>query len=246
METIQSDEHINRVRNWIATIVTLVVLVLITVFAWRVLHFVQLLKSGDISAGDHNFIESYTTSVDLASEPVRDGVFDVITTDDPSLGNSTAAVTIVEFADFQCPYSQEASLVLRELALKYPNDVYYVYRDFPLSDIHPLSQMAAESGECAADQGMFWPFHDKVYQNQNRLETDSFVQFAQQLNMDVDLFESCLTSGKHTDEVIEDYLDGLEASVRGTPTFFLNGNRIAGSIPADVLDSLVQSVISAQ
>ncbi|NQV88953.1 MAG: thioredoxin domain-containing protein, partial [Parcubacteria group bacterium] len=67
-----------------------------------------------------------------------------------------------------------------------------------------------------------------------------------QLNMNVKRFEGCLSSGQHTDEVIEDYLDGLEASVRGTPTFFLNGNRIAGSIPADVLDDLVQSIISAQ
>ncbi len=246
METIQGDAHIHRARSWVATIVTVILLALLSVFVWRVLHYVNLIKSGELSSGSYNFTESFTTSIDLASQPVRDGTIDVVTSDDPSLGNPSAPVKIVEFADFQCPYSKEASSTLRELALKYPNEVYYVYRDFPLTEIHPLSQKAAEAGECADDQGKFWEYHDKLYQNQPRLDDDSFVQFAMQLNMNVKRFEGCLSSGQHTDEVIEDYLDGLEASVRGTPTFFLNGNRIAGSIPADVLDDLVQSILSAQ
>ncbi len=246
METIQGDAHIHRARSWVATIVTVILLALLSVFVWRVLHYVNLIKSGELSSGSYNFTESFTTSIDLASQPVRDGTIDVVTSDDPSLGNPSAPVKIVEFADFQCPYSKEASSTLRELALKYPNEVYYVYRDFPLTEIHPLSQKAAEAGECADDQGKFWEYHDKLYQNQSRLDDDSFVQFAMQLNMNVKRFEGCLSSGQHTDEVIEDYLDGLEASVRGTPTFFLNGNRIAGSIPADVLDDLVQSILSAQ
>ncbi len=246
METIQGDAHIHRARSWVATIVTVILLALLSVFVWRVLHYVNLIKSGELSSGSYNFTESFTTSIDLASQPVRDGTIDVVTSDDPSLGNPSAPVKIVEFADFQCPYSKEASTTLRELALKYPNEVYYVYRDFPLTEIHPLSQKAAEAGECADDQGKFWEYHDKLYQNQSRLDDDSFVQFAMQLNMNVKRFEGCLSSGQHTDEVIEDYLDGLEASVRGTPTFFLNGNRIAGSIPADVLDDLVQSILSAQ
>jgi protein-disulfide isomerase len=246
METIQSDEHVHRARGWIAAIVTILALALLSVFVWRVMHYVQLIKSGDLSTGEYNFTESFSTSIDLASEPVRDGTIDVMTSDDPSIGNPSAPVKIVEFADYQCPYSKEASFVLRELALKYPNQVYYVYRDFPLTDIHPLSQKAAEAGECADDQGKFWEYHDKLYQNQSRLEDDSFSQFALELNMNVDLFEGCLNTGQHTDEVIEDYLDGLEASVRGTPTFFLNGNRIAGSIPPDILDDLVQSILAAQ
>ncbi|NQV88779.1 MAG: DsbA family protein, partial [Parcubacteria group bacterium] len=197
METIQSDEHVHRARSWVATIVTVILLALLSVFVWRVLHYVNLIKSGELSSGSYNFTESFTTSIDLASQPVRDGTIDVVTSDDPSLGNPSAPVKIVEFADFQCPYSKEASSTLRELALKYPNEVYYVYRDFPLTEIHPLSQKAAEAGECADDQGKFWEYHDKLYQNQSRLDDDSFVQFAMQLNMNVKRFEGCLSSGQH-------------------------------------------------
>jgi len=246
MEAIESDVHINRRRSWIATIVTVTVLVLLSMFVWRVLHYVQLIRSGEISVSDYNFAQSFTTSTALASTPITDGVFDVVTTDDPSLGNPRAPVTIVEFADFGCPYSKEVSFVMRELAAKYPDDVYYVYRDFPLTELHPIAQMAAEAGECADDQGKFWEFHDKIYQNQLSLDENSFVQFAQQLNMNVDQFESCLDSGRHTDEVLEDYAAGLEASVRGTPTFFFNGNRVAGSVPAEIMEALVESILAAQ
>lgn len=243
---MEVDAHIHRRRGLVATIATLVVLVLLGVFVVRVVYYANLIRSGEFDPSSLSFTTAYTVSRALASEPVEDGVFDLETTDDPSLGSNSAQVTIVEFADFGCPYSQESSFVIRELALAYPEDVRFIYRDFPLSDIHPIAQKAAEAGECAQDQGKFWEYHDKLYQNQNGLTQDRLVEFAAELNMNVYQFETCLDSGRYADEVIEDYQAGVESGVRGTPTFFINGNRIAGAIPKDILDAVIQSVLNRE
>lgn len=246
MEAMQTDEQVNRKRSWVATVVTLAVLVLLIVFASRVFYFASRIKNGEIDFSTYNFGNSFTSDLALSSSAVTSGEFDLVTTDDPSLGNPDAPLTIVEFADFQCPYSQEASFVMRELAAKYPDEIYYVYRDLPLTDIHPLAQMAALSGECAAEQDKFWEYHDKLYQKQSSLSEDSFVTFARELNLNVDQFQSCLSKERYADELQEDLEAGVAAGVRGTPTFFINGNRIAGSIPAEVMEAIVKSVIKSE
>lgn len=240
------DVPVHRKRSWIATVATVAVLVLLAAFVVRVLYFAGLIRSGEIDVGSLNFTRSLTRSAVLASQPVKEGIFDVATTDDPSLGRVDAPVTIVEFADFGCPYSRESSFVVRELAAKYPESVRFIYRDFPLTDLHPIAQKAAEAAQCAQDQGMFWEYHDKLYQNQNDVSEDRLVEFATELNMNTFQFESCLSSGRYADEVIADYQVGVEAGVRGTPTFFINGNRIAGAIPKEIFDALIQSVVSRE
>ncbi len=246
MEATESDEQVNRKRSWIATVATVVVLGLLIAFASRVFYYASRIKNGEIDLSTYNFDSSFTSDLGLSNVVVTNGEFDLVTTDDPHLGNSDALLTIVEFADFQCPYSQEASFVMRELAAKYPNEIYYVYRDLPLTDIHPLAQMAALSGECAAEQDKFWEYHDKLYQKQSSLTADSFVTFARELNLNVDQFQSCLSKERYVDEVQEDLEAGVAAGVRGTPTFFINGNLIAGSIPAEVMEAIVKSVIGSQ
>lgn len=240
---MENEQQVHKIRNIIGTVLTLVMLVLVGVFVWRVLYYAGAIRTGEINPESYNFAREYTTSSTLAAAPLPDGEFNVVTGDDPSLGNPNAPVEIVEFADFGCPYSQESSSIMRELALKYPNEVYFVYRDFPITEIHPIAQKAAEAGECADDQGFFWQYHDKLYQNQAGLDEDDLITFAEELNMNVETFEECLDSGQYTDEVIEDYADGFEAGVRGTPTFFINGNRIPGAIPADILELIVDSVV---
>lgn len=243
---MEADEHIHRKRGWVAIIVTLLVLGLFGAFALRVVHYAELIRSGDIDSSSLNFAESFSTNLSLASKPIIEGAFDLTTSDDPRLGSSSARVKIVEFADFGCPYSREASFVLRELAVKYPEFVQFIYRDFPITDLHPNAQKSAEAGECADEQGKFWEYHDKLYQNQNQMTEGSYVEFAEGLNMNVAQFESCLLSGRHTQEVLEDYQAGVDAGVRGTPTFFINGNRVPGSIPLEILDAVIQSVLNQE
>lgn len=243
---MEADEHIHRKRSWVATIVTIIVLSLLGIFVYRVLYFANLIRTGEVDSSALSFGGSLSTITSLASRPVKDGTFDLVTTDDPRLGNPLAPVTIVEFADFGCPFSRESSFIIRELAVQYPDTVQFIYRDFPLTELHPIAQKAAEAGECADDQGKFWEFHDKLYQNQNALSEEAFVEFAESLNMNVTQFESCVQSGRYADEVTEDYLAGVEAGVRGTPTFFINGNRIAGAIPADILEAVIQSILNRE
>lgn len=243
---MDTDAPVHRKRSWIATVATVAVLVLLAAFVVRVLYFAGMIRSGTLDASALNFTQSYSISAALASQPVQDGTFDVATADDPSLGRADAPVTIVEFADFGCPYSRESSFVVRELAAKYPESVRFVYRDFPIAELHPIAQKAAEAAQCAQDQGMFWEYHDKLYQNQNDVSEDRLVEFATELNMNTFQFESCLSSGRYVDEVIADYQAGVEAGVRGTPTFFINGNRIAGAIPKEILDALIQSIVSRE
>jgi len=240
---METEGQIHQKRNWIGGIATAAILVLLGLFVWRVVYFANAIQSGEITPGSYDFTSAFTTSTALVSAPLPDGEFETATFDDPSFGASTAAVEIVEFAEFGCPYSRESSLVVRALAEKYPEDVFFVYRDFPITEIHPVAQVAAEAAECARDQEKFWEYHDKLYQNQSGLTEADLTIFADELNMDTTLFDFCLASGKYTDEVIEDYADGFEAGVRGTPTFFINGNRIPGAIPAEILEAIIESVI---
>lgn len=239
------DLSIHRKRSVIATIVTVVVLGALALFVWRILYYTKLLNSGTFDPSSLSFTSAYSYTTTLATLPLTTGTVDVTTTDDPSLGSSSAAVTIVEFADFGCPYSEESSHVVRELALAYPDDVRFIYRDFPLTDLHPIAQKAAEAGECAQDQGMFWEYHDKLYQNQNSLTEERLLEFAEELNLNPFQFQTCLDSGRYTQEVAEDLQAGIDAGVRGTPTFFINGNRIAGAIPKDILEAVIQGVVNA-
>jgi protein-disulfide isomerase len=165
--------------------------------------------------------------------------YDLATDDDPSLGSPDATLTIVEFADFGCPYSREVSYAIRRLASVYENDLRYVYRDFPLEDLHPQALVAAEAGECADAQDRFWAFHDQLYQHQSDLSREALVAYAAGVGLDVDLFESCLDSGRYVAEVQADFAEGAAAGVYGTPTFFVNGVRIPGAIPEDVLEKII-------
>lgn len=238
----QDEQSVHRYRGWIATIITLLVLGFLGFFTYRVLYFAEQIRSGEITSS-YEFTQNFSLSTQLSGAPILDGEYDVVSTDDPSLGIPGAPVTIVEFADFGCPYSRESSFVMRELATLYPEQVHYIYRDFPLTDLHPIAQKASEAGECAQEQGKFWEFHDKMYQNQAFLSEDAFVDYAQELNLNVTQFKSCMSSGRHAQEVLLDYEDGVEAGVRGTPTFFINGNRIPGAIPSDILDAIVQAIL---
>src|SRR5258708_3519980 len=112
-------------------------------------------------------------------------------------GNSKAAVVILEFSDFQCPYCQSVELTLKNLLAKYEGRVSLAYLDLPLRDIHPQAELAAQASRCAEEQGKFWEYHDLLFQNQNKLSHDGLVEQARNLKLDEKQFDSCLSSGKY-------------------------------------------------
>jgi len=146
--------------------------------------------------------------------------------DDPVLGDENAPLTIVEFSDFECPFCERfRSQTFDQIKSQYidTGKVKFVYRDFPLTSIHPMAQKAAEAAECADDQGKFWEYHDVIFERQNLLSITSLKQWAQELGLDTNEFNDCLDSGKHTNEVNKDAQDAQSAGGRGTP-FFVVGN----------------------
>lgn len=163
---------------------------------------------------------------------------------EPSLGlDEGAKLTIVEFADFECPYSKEEAPIVRTLMAKYGDRVRFVYRDLPLDSIHVNARQAASAAECAREQEKFWAYHDKLYLNAPALGFKDLMRYAEETGLDVKQFERCLTEDRYRDAIAKDAAAAASVGVTGTPTFFLNGQRIEGAIPADALEGLVEKMI---
>lgn len=161
--------------------------------------------------------------------------------DDPLFGSEDAPLRIIEFGDFQCEHSRSFSFSLREMMIKHPERFQIIFRDFPLGEIHPQAFRAAEAANCAADQGKFWQMHDKLFQNQERLEELDLRLYALQIGLDMARFNQCFDGRKYKEEIEIDLADGQAAGVRGTPTFFVNGVKIEGAIPKDMLEKIITS-----
>ncbi len=165
---------------------------------------------------------------------------EVETMDDPFWGNPQASVVIVEFSDFQCPYCRQNHPALQQLRATYADKIKFIYRDFPLTAIHPESMIAAQAASCAHDQQMFWPYHDVLFARQNEYTTvDELVGYAAELELDTERFRTCLTSEKYKTEAEQDLQEGIRFGVKGTPTFFINGLRLNGVITYDTMTAVI-------
>ena len=162
----------------------------------------------------------------------------------PSLGPEEAAVTIVEYTDYECPFcGRHFRETLPQLLGEYEGTIKYVVLNFPISDIHPFAQQAAEAAECAHDQGEFWAYHDLLFQNQAALDVESLKLYAEQVGLDADEFSACLESGAKADLVLADFEDGVSYGVSGTPAFFINGQILVGAHPFDRFQALIDNAL---
>jgi len=179
--------------------------------------------------------------------------------DDPVKGNPDAPITIVEFSDFQCPFcARFHSTTLPQLEANYIDSgkVKFVYRDFPIQNIHPNAIPAALASECADEQGMFWEYHDLVFENQKKWQdlsgntaTDTFEQYALELGLNTSDFNTCFESGKYADEVTKDLQDGISYGITGTPGFFIGNDelgyvKISGAQPYSVFERLIEDQLA--
>jgi protein-disulfide isomerase len=151
-------------------------------------------------------------------------VYKIATDDQPSKGNPDAAVTVVEFTDYQCPNCATAQPILERLVTEYGDRVRFVVRDFPLT-MHADAQKAAEAAEAAREQGKYWDFTAILFRNQSQLKPEQLKQYAQVIGLDRAKFDAALDSGRLADKVARDVADGERIGVNGTPTFFVNGRR---------------------
>jgi protein-disulfide isomerase len=144
-----------------------------------------------------------------------------------AFGPEGAVVTVVEFSDFQCPYCAQAAEDVKELLRKYPNQVRFVYRHYPLTEMHSNAYLAAQAAECAGEQGRFWEMHNMLFANQENLEPSDVQNYAQELNLRIDKFNSCISDEKTKASVERDINDGNKYGVNGTPTFFVNKTMVS-------------------
>lgn len=158
-------------------------------------------------------------------------------------GAETAKLTIVQFADFQCPFSKEEATVVRTLMRKYGDRVRFVYRDYPLTTIHPDATQASLAAECAREQGKFWAYHDKLYVNSPSLGFQDLVRYAEEVGLESRQFERCLVDERYREKVEEDRAFAERLGLRGTPTFFFNGQRVEGAIPADTFENIIEKMV---
>jgi protein-disulfide isomerase len=163
-------------------------------------------------------------SVQTFLTPPPAPVFKIATDDQPTKGNPNAAVTVVEFTDYQCPTCAAAQPVIERLLTEYGDRVRLVVRDFPL-EMHPEARKAAEAAEAAREQGKYWDFTAILFRNQSALKPEQLKQYAQVIGLDRTKFDAALDSGKYADKVERDLMDGSRFRITGTPSFFVNGRR---------------------
>lgn len=156
------------------------------------------------------------------------------------LGAAKPKITIVEFADFACPYCQKSFSKIREIGLKYGKDVKIIFRNYPMHENSPELAMAAR---CAGEQGLFWLMHDKLFLNQDAVENQGLAEFANQIGADLNKFNSCMADGKYLELIKKDAANGEELGVTGTPTWFINGQKIEGDIPYELFNKIIEEMI---
>jgi protein-disulfide isomerase len=158
---------------------------------------------------------------------------------DHVLGPETAAVTVVEYGDYECPFCGAAHPVVKALQQALGDDLRFAYRHFPLSQIHPHSFQAAEAAEAAGAQSRFWAMHDLLFEHQDRLGTQDLLAYAGAIGLELERFVDDLAEHRHSARIREDFLSGVRSGVNGTPTFFVNGIRHDGGYD---LDSMLEAI----
>ena len=174
------------------------------------------------------------------SEDIVDLSLDVDPEHDHIRGSTDAPVTIVEYADFECPYCGRAEPAIREVLSEFADDVRYVFRHLPLHDVHPHAQMAAEAAEAAGAQGSFWEMHDTLMEHQGDLRGRDLIGYAEDLGLDVERFRRDVREHVYAGRVARDVESAEPSGVSGTPTFFINGRRHRGSYDVATLTSAVK------
>ena len=166
--------------------------------------------------------------------------------DDPSWGPEDAKVTIEAFSDFQCPYCKQfAEETLPRLREEYGDRVHFIFRDLPLTSIHPTAALAAQAGGCANEQGRFWEYHDLLYANQEALSEATVSQYAGDAGLDVSQFSDCLTSNDMMVDVLLDMQDAKRQNVTSTPSFVINGLLVSGAQPYELFSALIDQALAA-
>ncbi|MGH7733537.1 MAG: DsbA family protein, partial [Gemmatimonadales bacterium] len=160
--------------------------------------------------------------------------------------SSPAKVTLVEYGDFQCPYCGAAYPIVKELEREAGALLRVVFRNFPLTNVHPRAEAAAEAAEAAGAQGRFWEMHDLIFENQRRLNPADLEGYARRAEVDLERFRADLEAHRWEPKVREQFRSGVVSGVNGTPTFFINGVRHDGGYGLEELLAAVKTAAGSE
>ena len=154
---------------------------------------------------------------------------------DHTQGPATAPLTLVQYGDYECPYTRQSTWVVQAIQQQLGDRLRFIYRNFPLVELHPHALQAALAAEAAAAQGKFWQMHDYIFHHQHTLEDADLARFAEAVGLEMQQFALAMTEERYLARIEEDMESGERSGVQGTPTFFINGVLYPGSWEQDAL-----------
>ncbi len=164
----------------------------------------------------------------------------IISQRDPMLGNNSAQIAIVEFSDYECGFCQKQEQALKQIIDQYDGKVKLIWKDFPEKDENSISFQAAVSARCAQKQNQFWAYHDLLYENSNNLSKEKFLELANNLNLNLDKFNDCLTSESAKNLVQDNIKEANALDINGIPFIYINDQEVMGEINFEVLKIIVE------
>lgn len=163
--------------------------------------------------------------------------------DDPAVGNPNAPIKLIEFSEFQCPFCKRARPTIEKILSTYKDNIYYVFRDFPLS-FHKEAKGAAIAANCAHDQGKYWDFNKKLWDIQSSLSAEKYQEIAKELKLDLGKFNKCIEGQKYVQEIDKDQQEGIDVGVSGTPAYFINGKFLSGAQPFENFQEIIDEELA--
>ena len=166
-----------------------------------------------------------------------------VTSEDHIQGKEDASITLVEYGDYDCPFCGQVYLVVMRLQKHFGTNLRFVFRNFPLREMHPNAEIAAETAEFAATHGLFWQMHDLIYTNQAGLNVQLLKDLAKGLKLPLQELELAFSNKTFENKVYRDFMGGVRSGVNGTPAFFINNERYNGSFDFDGMAHAISSLI---
>lgn len=158
-------------------------------------------------------------------------------------GNENAKIELIEYGDYQCPYCRKAHYIIKEIQKELGNNLKFVFRNFPLVELHPNALNASVCAEVAGGEGKFWQMHDILFENQRHLDDSDLIKYAKEIGMNEENFKNNFGKEKFLQKIKNDYNSGMENDVEGTPTFFINGEVFNGNWMTSELSEYLRSLV---
>lgn len=245
---MQVDKWRKYKNPWVITglVLSLIVLGGLGMFAVQVFKYARAIKAGEPDPFKQwQFAASVDRLLARRTMAATDSGRVESSGKDPMMGNPAAKIRIVEFLDFECPYSKRTAPELRSFVSRYPDDVLLVVRDFPLESLNPNSLNAALAARCVFSQGnpdMYWKYHDALFDHADKLDAERLRVYAASVGVSLADFDRCFMNRATEKEVRASLEDGKAAGVYGTPTFFFNGARIQGALDMRALETVLDKM----